>query len=181
MKHTLEINASGVKYKDSFIGANEYEWLSLKAVQHTTNFTRDGTYRRITIFGGNKEIRIDFDDVFYGKSRGKLYAVVVPAVMEQVGSIILTNIISRLSRKIDVAIGDASFGVTGADLCERNFWGRKGNAIFVPYERLHYCTSNGIIWLSDSLHKKLACSFPYAVGNGCLIGPLHNFLMKQNR
>ena len=181
-KNILEIDESGVKYKGSFISSNEYEALSLRLLQYTRNFLREGTYREITISGGNKEIKIEFDDAFYGKFRGKLYETVLPTIMDQVGSRIFENIKIKLLKNIDVAIGGAIFGIMGAQLFERtSFFGSKGKLIFVPYERLRYSITNGTIQMSDSLHRNLDCSFPYYTENGWLIDPLLNFLRNRNK
>ena len=181
----LVIRDDGFLYNEVFIGLNECQTVnyyttatSCPEAFSTKWFTSCNYYCIIT--GGNKKIHIGFGGNRKSNASEQLYLQIKDTLFRTAGVEILKNIIPSVNNGVDHTIGRVTFRRNDM-LCYDSAlfiegqvnvpqFSIKGKSVNVPYSRAACSYVNGVIVISDTLHKKLNCRInPSFVPNSVLI------------
>jgi hypothetical protein len=182
MKKFLVITPQSITYGDKTLATDAVEAITTQIMRSSTNGIRTSTSYTLTLGAATPGAGhvINFSDIFYGSSKGKMFGEIMDTIMEHAGMSLLTRLVARIQEGGNVAIGAAEFRKDGVQLTPTRMLVFKGEPVLVPYERLEMGMQDGSISLADRENKKIVVEFPMgSTPNSYMTAPLYDYLVTK--
>jgi hypothetical protein len=181
-KKFLVITPQSVTYGNKTLATDAVETITTQIIRNSTNGIRTSTTYTLTLGAvtpGAGHV-INFSDIFYGSSKGKMFSEILEIIMEHAGMSLLTRLVARIQEGGSVAIGAAEFRKDSVHLTPTKMLVFKGEPVLVPYERLEMSVQDGSISLADRENKKATVEFSMgSTPNSYMIAPLYDYLVTK--
>ncbi|MDR1011166.1 MAG: hypothetical protein LBM04_08580 [Opitutaceae bacterium] len=182
MKKSLVITPQSITYGDKTLATDAVETITTQIVRSSTNGIRTSTAYTLMLGATTPADGhvINFSDLFYGSSKGKMFDEILDIIMEHAGMSLLTRLVARIQEGGSVAIGAAEFRKDGVLLTPTRMLVFKGEPVLVPYERLEIGMKDGSVSFEDRENKKAAVEFSMgSTPNSYMIAPLYDYLVAK--